>query len=41
MNLMAWNKIQSEPTEWFMTGLLMKDSVFIYRDEIDPIVSNI
>lgn len=41
MNLMTRYKIQTEPTERLMTGLLMKDSVFIDRDEINPILVNL
>lgn len=41
MNLMTRYKIQNEPTEWLMTGFLMKDSVFIDRDEINPILGNL
>lgn len=38
---MTQYKIQSEPTEWLMTGLLMKVPVFIDRDEINPTLGNL
>jgi len=41
MSLMIRYKTHSEPTEWFMTGLLMKDYVFIDRNEINPILGNL
>lgn len=41
MNLMTWYKIQSEPAEWLMAGLLMVDSVLIDRDEINTILGNL